>query len=480
LLASLKASEGTALNQIIPSGNLNSLIIKNEQIIPSLTNDKKYFFRSLNYLGSKLRMLDIIGEVIDELSSPNDVVVDLFAGSGSVSRFLSQSRTVISADIQEYSRVICSAILNPSNSIQPEEIVERCRSSSMHAALTASCAEVILYEEEAISRALQGLPLQLCEFLEEGSFIKSADENYRNCTGLLERALKASYQKLMELEGRREGSCTATLYYGGIYFSFKQTAAIDAILYEIENSDIRDRDTLLAALLSAVSSAVNTIGKQFAQPIQPRMANGQPKKGIAVKVKKDREIDIFEVFLENLQRYVELNSSGLPHQALCMDYSEALDQLPKDTRVVYADPPYTRDHYSRFYHVLETLCLRDSPTVSRTKIGGSLRLSRGLYREQRHQSPFCIRSQAPKAFTTLFDKVSKLGASLVLSYSPHVVREGEHPRVMTIEDLTALARNHFQNIYTVYPGEFKHNKLNSRENSFEQKPHGEILIVCKN
>lgn len=468
------------MNQIIPSGNLNSLIIKNEQIIPSLTNDKKYFFRSLNYLGSKLRMLDIIGEVIDELSSPNDVVVDLFAGSGSVSRFLSQSRTVISADIQEYSRVICSAILNPSNSIQPEEIVERCRSSSMHAALTASCAEVILYEEEAISRALQGLPLQLCEFLEEGSFIKSADENYRNCTGLLERALKASYQKLMELEGRREGSCTATLYYGGIYFSFKQTAAIDAILYEIENSDIRDRDTLLAALLSAVSSAVNTIGKQFAQPIQPRMANGQPKKGIAVKVKKDREIDIFEVFLENLQRYVELNSSGLPHQALCMDYSEALDQLPKDTRVVYADPPYTRDHYSRFYHVLETLCLRDSPTVSRTKIGGSLRLSRGLYREQRHQSPFCIRSQAPKAFTTLFDKVSKLGASLVLSYSPHVVREGEHPRVMTIEDLTALARNHFQNIYTVYPGEFKHNKLNSRENSFEQKPHGEILIVCKN
>lgn len=284
-------------------------------------------------------MLDTIGEVIDELSSPNDVVADLFAGSGSVSRYLSQSRTVISADIQEYSRVICSAILTPSNSIQPEEIVERCRSSSMHAALTASCAEVIQYEEEAISRAFQGLPLQLCEFLEEGSFIKSADENYRNCTGLLERALKASYQKLLELEGRREGSCTATLYYGGIYFSFKQTAAIDAILYEIENSDVQDRDTLLAALLSAVSSAVNTIGKQFAQPIQPRMANGQPKKGIAVKVKKDREIDIFEVFFENLQRYVELNCSGLPHQALCMDYSEALDQLPKDTRVVYADPP---------------------------------------------------------------------------------------------------------------------------------------------
>ncbi|WP_263217997.1 DNA adenine methylase [Pseudomonas atacamensis] len=467
------------MNQIAPPENFESLI-KNERIIPSLTNNKKYFFRSLNYLGSKLRMLDAIGEVIDELSSPNDVVADLFAGSGSVSRFLSQARTVISADIQEYSRVICSAVLNPSNSIQPDIFVDQCRSSTMHDALIESCTEVLEYESEAISRALEGLPLQLCEFLEEASLIKSADENYLNCSGLLECALKASHKKLMRLESKFEGLCTATLYYGGIYFSFKQTAAIDAILYEIENSASRDKDTLLAALLSAVSNAVNTIGKQFAQPIQPRMSNGQPKKGIAAKVKKDREIDIFEVFSENLKKYVGLQGNKLPHQALCMDFSDALDQLPKNTRVVYADPPYTRDHYSRFYHVLETLCLRDSPTVSRTKIGGSLRLSRGLYREQRHQSPFCIRSQAPQAFTTLFSKVSKLGASLVLSYSPHVVREGEHPRVMTIEDLTALARSHFQEIYTVCPGEFKHNKLNSRENSFEQKPHGEILIICKN
>lgn len=425
-------------------------------------------------------MLDTIGEVIDELSSPNDVVVDLFAGSGSVSRFLSQSRIVISADIQEYSRVICSAVLKPSNTIQPELFTNKCRTSKVHAELIASCAEILDYEDEVISKALRGFPLQLCEFLEEASFIKSADENYINCSGLLEYALKASYRKLQRVDNESKESYTATLYYGGIYFSFKQAIAIDAILYEIENSNPDDKDTLLAALLSAVSSAVNTVGKQFAQPIQPRSKSGQPKKGIAEKVKKDREIDIFEIFFENLKRYVGLKSNNLPHKSLCMDFSEALDQLPENTRVVYADPPYTRDHYSRFYHVLETLCLRDSPIVSRTKIGGSLRLSRGLYRENRHQSPFCIRSQAPHAFSLLFDKVANMGSSLVLSYSPHVVREGEHPRVMTIEDLTLIARRYFQEIYTVCPGEFRHNKLNSRGNNFEQKPHGEILIVCKN
>lgn len=425
-------------------------------------------------------MLDTIAEVIEDLSAPNAVVADLFSGSGAVSRFLSKNRTVIAADIQEYSRAICSAVLNPSHSINPVSFVKKCQTSEIYVALREACSEVSEYEEESITFALNGLPSQLCEFLEEASLFKSKSENYSNCSGRLEAALKASHKKLVALSAKDKALATATLYFGGIYFSFEQTVAIDAILHEIEISNTHDKDTLLAALLGTVSNAVNTVGKQFAQPIQPRMANGLPKKSIAAKVKRDREIDIFKNYAEVLEKYVGLESSGLPHKALCMDFSDALDQLPNDTSVVYADPPYTRDHYSRFYHVLETLCLRDSPTISQTKIGGTLHLSRGLYRDQRHQSPFCIRSQAPVAFSTLFQKVAKLGASLVLSYSPHVVREGEHPRVMTIEDLTALAQKYFQTVYTVCPGEFRHNKLNSRANSFEQKPNGEILIICKN
>lgn len=467
------------MNQPIPAENLETLI-QNGLIVPPASVDQKYFFRSLNYLGSKLRMLDAIGEVIDELSPPNSIVADLFAGSGSVSRYLSKNRTIIAADIQEYSRVICSAVLNPSNTVVPRKFVQQCESSELHMALREACLEISQYEQESIVLALDSLPSQLCEFLEEASLLKSQSENYANCSSRLESALRKSHVKLHKLTDKNPALATATLYYGGIYFSFKQTAAIDAILHQIEISAPNEKDTLLAALLGTVSNAVNTVGKQFAQPIQPRMANGLPKKGIASKVKKDREIDIFQNYAEMLEKYAALNSSGLPHKALCLDFSEALDQLPSNTSVVYADPPYTRDHYSRFYHVLETLCLRDSPVISQTKIGGSLQFSRGLYREQRHQSPFCIRSQAPLAFSTLFEKVANIGASLVLSYSPHIVRDGEHPRVMTIEQITALAQNHFKTIYTVCPGEFKHNKLNSRANSFEQKPHGEILIVCKN
>ena len=70
--------------------------------------------RPIHYLGSKLRFVDFIRSTIDTVDSTGGYVCDLFAGSGTVSKYLSNTRPVISVDIQEYARVICSALLNPS------------------------------------------------------------------------------------------------------------------------------------------------------------------------------------------------------------------------------------------------------------------------------------------------------------------------------------------------------------------------------
>ena len=51
-----------------------------------------------------------------------------------------------------------------------------------------------------------------------------------------------------------------------------------------------------------------------------------------------------------------------------MDFRQALQNLDDDVRVIYADPPYTRDHYSRFYHGLETLSLRDYQRFQKLKL----------------------------------------------------------------------------------------------------------------
>lgn len=68
-------------------------------------------FRPIHYLGSKLRMLKIIDHISSDIDPDNGIFVDLFAGSGTVSNYMGKKRNIISVDIQNYSNVICDALL---------------------------------------------------------------------------------------------------------------------------------------------------------------------------------------------------------------------------------------------------------------------------------------------------------------------------------------------------------------------------------
>ena len=70
-----------------------------------------YNFRTLNYLGSKLRLLDFIENKVLDITPKDAGVCDLFAGSGCVSHKLSRLHPVVACDIQSYSRVITNALL---------------------------------------------------------------------------------------------------------------------------------------------------------------------------------------------------------------------------------------------------------------------------------------------------------------------------------------------------------------------------------
>ena len=82
--------------------------------------------------------------------------------------------------------------------------------------------------------------------------------------------------------------------------------------------------------------------------------------------------------------------------------------------VVYADPPYTADHYSRYYHVLETLILYDFPEV----------VGKGLYRPDRHVSEFSVKSKVRSSFERLVNAVAQLDADVVISYPDRGLFEG--------------------------------------------------------
>ena len=434
-----------------------------------------YHFRTLNYLGSKLRLLDFIENSVKDIACQGTGVCDLFAGSGCVSRKLSHHFPIVACDIQNYSKVICSALLNKCD-VTEENINEFFISINNDSAnkLRKTFAPLIEMEQEAIES--KDLEVLTC-ILEHGSLevfnIEPVVSSLSDQLGAVSRQL--------EKYGLYNEKSVISRYYGGVYFSYRQAVEIDVILEGIHSFIPSDKqDLFLAALLSTASDVVDTVGKHFAQPVKARDSKGRIKSTVYNKAVKDKTLDISSLYREWLLKYKDLDKSDYMHVVLQGDYEQCLKQLPDNVKIVYADPPYTRDHYSRYYHVLETITLRDSPQISTVTIHGSTHVSNGIYRDDRHQSPFCIKSKAPEAFRKMFELTAEAHRSLLLSYSPYDETKNSHPRVVTMSQLISMAKEYFNNVETVSAGSFKHNKLNSSQHFLEASDEAELLIICTN
>lgn len=435
-------------------------------------------WRPIHYLGSKLRALPALEDAIRSVAACGSPVCDLFAGSGTVAAQLARSRPVAAVDIQEYSRVICEAVLNPVP-IQIQAAHQQLAAllmQSQQAGVVFAAQPLIDFEEAALQDAAQGRPDSLVALIEAGSLValQSAISN----SGL-STAIKASQLRLQSLQLPSVRSM-AFRHFGGIYFSYRQAAELDVILEFAHSAAPKYRATFIAATLSTASEIVNTVGKHFAQPLRPRNKDGSIKSRIYHQAARDRYKTVIDIYINKLREYSELEI--VPHKswAYRSDFAEFLDSQKFEADVVYADPPYTRDHYSRFYHVLETFALRDDPSVSANTLRGITAASRGVYRADRHQSSFCIRSEAPNAFDGLFGRVAKKGVPLVLSYSSYASEKNAHPRVMAMDDLIRLAKNHFRKVELTSVGKFSHSRLNRHDLNKEISYEAENFLICRN
>lgn len=436
--------------------------------------------RPIHYLGSKLRIVENICQIVDSIDATHGPILDLFSGSGTVSLAMSRSRDVVAVDIQEYSRVICSALLHPvdSKSISAKEFVRDVLSSECFVSLKQALEPMVELEQNFIKMAKDGQPEPLCDLLECGSIIVFQQTGC-SVNSAIAKAMSETISRLTALRLDQGTKSMISRYFGGVYFSYSQACQMDALLEFIWSRSIIFRDTLLAALLSTASELVNTIGKQFAQPLRPRSRIGRPKPELFDLVARDRLSSSTELYQDWLSRYLSLPNTGRNHRAIREDYVEALRDEGRDVAVIYADPPYTRDHYSRYYHVLETMCLRDNPSISLVKLNGHESPSRGVYRLNRHQSPFCIHSKAPAAFASLFEGARKLGVPLLVSYSPYSRDNRSRPRLMTIDQIRTLAKTYFDNVETLSAGQIAHSKLTSSDKLVSANHEAEVLIVCQ-
>lgn len=439
--------------------------------------EEKDAFRPIHYLGSKLRVLETISNIIDDIDPTFSRVYDLFSGSGTVSSYLGKKRPVTSVDIQEYSRILTNAVLQPFYENELKEIKELL--NKYKEMKIQQCLEpLVKYEEWAIEKANENEIFEICELVEYGSILPFMNKERENISGKLKLAMQNTIENLQNEGIMNTKSTITTRYFGGSYFSFKQASELDNLLEIASLFEGRVKDVVIAATLSTASEVVNTVGKQFAQPLKAFDSKGNPKKSVISKIKKDRSISVYKKFVEELDKYFALEKSDFTHKSLCIDYAEALKNLSEDTKVVYADPPYTRYHYSRYYHVLETISLRDNPEITMVNSNGELKMSRGLYRTERHQSPFSIKTLSTGAFNTLFSEVSKKNVSLILSYSPYDTEKDSTPRVQTIKQLLEIANQYYQTVQLVSVGGVVHSKLNAVGKNFDIPLDAEILIVC--
>ncbi|MBR8179304.1 DNA adenine methylase [Burkholderia ambifaria] len=439
-------------------------------------------FRPIQYLGSKQRLVETIDSVIDEVAPGSVRVGDLFAGSGVVSASLGRKRPVTAVDMQVYSEVLStgllqgraehfSALTDPKFVARIEEIASR---------ISRLLAPLIAFEEEAMAAACAGKPELLIELIESGSIAVHAQRASTNASPRLARLMRNAAEKL-KMSEFTAGDVTATHYFGGPYFSYHQAITLDAtfIAARLQSGAPSLLREALAVLLSTASEIVNTVGKQFAQPMKLKKADGRVPPLLLQRTLRDRSLNVLAVYKDWAARWIRSAALGsFKHRVVRGDVLDFIES-DRSCGVWYADPPYTIDHYSRFYHVLETLSLRDSPRLDEMNKRGESTVMRGVYRVGRYQSPFCIPSQAPVAFDRLFSATATSGAPLVLSYSPFDEKEGHRPRLLTLKEMTETAKRHYQRVAVMEINEHSHRKLNAKSMNTSIRSDAERLIICE-
>ncbi len=348
----------------------------------------------VKYMGSKSKIMDFVLTGINEVHR-GGAVCDLFAGSASLAGAIGDQSPIVSNDIQKYSRVLSGAYLtswrSPS-SPSAASIVERAR----------EIVEANIREVGPLHDYNKTIPLS--------RFQKVEEKERRFFDYDLDRPWHLFFK------------C-----YSGTWWSAKQALWIDAIrqVAEEHRSD-PCYDAVIASLMFAMAYASQGTGHYA----QYRVANTDSSmRDISIYRRRAVE-ELFAKKYEAVLDGLATEPTLLQHRITSLDYQECLAQFEGGT--VYADPPYAFVHYSRFYHALETLVLYDYPDIQQIK-GETVK---GRYREGRHQSPFCIRTQVPDAFRAMFRGVSASGSNLVLSYS--------NTGMISLDDLGAIAAEEFK------------------------------------
>ncbi len=385
----------------------------------------------IKYMGSKAKIINFVSESIQTIYD-GGVVCDLFSGAASLSGALGSSYPILTNDIQHYSSLIASVYLKPVKKIDSESLMR----------------DATDYYKKARAKITTDIEYEGFNSLEEFNEIEERNR------ALINQTFRHHYHLFLK-------------NYSGTWWSAEQCLWIDAIKQAIDkrvkNGKFKQAEYALAmsTLLHAMAYSSQGTG-HYAQYRDAKTESSM----LDINIYRQKRLqDLFINKFDQMIIWSKENVTDLNHSITTLNYTDCLKKLKGGT--VYADPPYAFVHYSRFYHAMETLCLYDYPELQVK--GGSI--VKGRYREERHQSPFCIRTQVNGAFEDLFAGVKKADANIALSYSDTAM--------ISLETLLDISKKTLSSGYEIWVEDMDHQHMTMGRQNDRSRDVKELMLLAR-
>ncbi len=355
-------------------------------------------------MGTKRLLAPRIAELVGTMA--DGPFLDLFSGIAAVGSQIGTGRPIWCNDVQQFSTLLTRRKFKAAKAFVGQS------------ALADAAMPIFEKNRSALFDAFADL------------LAKEQDVLYASCPA----ALTEQINEISAVSGSRRSQLCASGHHSlfatthaGTYFGLRQAIEIDSIRYAADSLHEAGRigedehQWMILALCQVLSSSSNSTG-HFAQYLSPNAANIH-------RILRKRRRNIWEIWKETLRTMrpagtVKWRRGNRVFNADAVKLLHALARKTQQPSVIYADPPYTSDQYSRYYHVLENIILYDYPATA----------GKGQYRPDRFTSGFSLKSAVNKSFAELVEAASRLDAVFILSYPTNGLLEHSTKRVLEILD----------------------------------------------
>jgi adenine-specific DNA methylase len=379
----------------------------------------------MKYMGSKRAMLSNgLGKMIAKEIQGKDRFVDLFAGSAAVSWFVASNFevSVLSVDLQHYSKALANSVLLRTNDL----------------------------DEHTLDMAYQSWVSDVQDTLTQ-------DNRYQRAVGLMcgdSSVEKIADQSIALCESEPGGIIWKS--YGGYYFSPAQARIIDSLNQSIPADE--PYYSFFKSLLVIVASQIVAAPGHTAQPFKANETAGKFLMEAWTR-------DTYAYLLKAYQSLRQKRARNLG----CAIVSDA-NEVARSTNsqdLVFLDPPYSGVHYSRFYHVLETIAKGYCGPVQGT----------GRYPDpsERPVSSYSRKGEVKHRFDELMQVLSSKGSSVIMTYP-----DGNCSNGLSGEDVLNISGKYFSIDQKVIKSRFSTMGGNNETRSARKNVNEMVLLLRSN